>query len=79
MCEDVGRLAGCSVKKMKPFTMLVIIAGLLCSCSTPVLKRAHVIPVYDGEILLSAHPEFIGAGDSLSDDASFTRPEIWKH
>jgi hypothetical protein len=64
---------------MKPFTMLVIIASALCSCSAPVLKRAHVIPVYDGQILISAHPEFIGAGGSLYDDASFTRPNIWSY
>ena len=38
-----------------------------------------MIPIYDGKILLSAHPEFIGAGNSLYDDASFTRPEIWNH
>ena len=38
-----------------------------------------MIPVYDGQILLSARPEFIGPGDSLYDDASFSRPEIWSY
>ena len=37
------------------------------------------IPVYDGQILLSARPEFISAGDSLYDDASFVRPDIWSY
>ena len=64
---------------MRAFTMLIVMVCFCCSCSNSVLKRAHVIPVYDGQVLLSAVPEFIGAGDSLYDDASFTRPKIWSY
>lgn len=57
--------------------ILLLLVGLLSSCTDPVMKRAHVIPIYDGQILLSAHPEFTGPGKSLDDDADYTRPTIW--
>lgn len=43
------------------------------------MKRAHVIPIYDGQVLLSAHPEFVGPGESLYDDPNFKRPKIWSY
>jgi hypothetical protein len=58
---------------------LILTTGLLCSCSTQVMKRAHVVPIFDDQVLLSARPTFIGSGKALYDDPSFTRPKIWSY
>lgn len=63
------------MKHVAPF----LAACLVSSCSTQVMKRAHVIPVYDNQVLLSARPAFIGQGKGLYDDPYFIRPKIWNY
>lgn len=48
------------------------------ACAPLVMRHAHVIPIYEGQVLLSAKPEFIGSGPRYNiDDPRFDRPKMW--
>ena len=64
---------------MMKHTAVLFASFTLCSCSTQVMRRAHVIPIFGDEVLLSARPQFLGPGTTPYDDARFTRPKIWSY
>ena len=60
-----------------------VLAAAFCvafvSCQTVVTRQAHVVPLIDGQVLLSAVPKFYGDTGSFRDSGRGATPKAWAY
>ena len=49
------------------------------SCQTVVTRQAHVVPLIDGQVLLSAEPKFYGDTGDFRDSGRGATPKAWAY
>ena len=64
-------------RNMKVFAATFCVAFV--SCQTVVTRQAHVVPLIDGQVLLSAVPKFYGDTESFRDSGGGATPKAWAY